>query len=375
LHAVPGAANAGSLGVSGNLVYPNGGCSAPVRPQACVCRAMPSNKPVKQAWPEGNVAASIDHISWSTREVAAGDQYDTWVAMLNQTFGTWQPEFPVSPGFSANVKASNLPGMALIECKCDPCGALRTRKDTRTIHNEQLTIQLVLSGREYIQMGDQEASLSQGDVFVWDDTQPMRFSVIEPLHKMSLVLPLDRLKNWVPNEWRELPRHLKSGEPSAAMLGSFLRSLSNINFEHNPMRYNALIEAAIAILVAPLAKQDADSSLRLAQLETVKARIQPMLRDPDLNLEAIAAKNRISLRYLHWLFEISETTPWRYIVQQRLEGCRRDLQNSEQADRSVTDIAFSWGFSNSAHFGRRIKAEYGYSPTELRRMVQEHCED
>ena len=47
----------------------------------------------------------------------------------------------------------------------------------------------------------------------------------------------------------------------------------------------------------------------------------------------------------------------------------RDLQNPEQGHRSVTDIAFSWGFSNSAHFGRKLKAAYGLSPTELRRAA------
>jgi AraC-like DNA-binding protein len=220
-----------------------------------------------------------------------------------------------------------------------------------------------------MKLGSQEAMLSRGDVFVWDNTQPMQFSVIEPLHKMSLVVPLDRLKNWVPNGWRDLPRHLKSGEPNATLLGNYVRSLSEIDFSKNPMRYNALIEAAIAILVAPIALRDAEHSHRLAQLETVKAKIQPMLRDPDLDLEMIAARNCISLRYLHWLFEGGDTTPWRYVVQKRLEGCKRDLQNPEQAHRSVTDIAFSWGFSNSAHFGRKVKAAYGLSPTELRRSA------
>ena len=220
-----------------------------------------------------------------------------------------------------------------------------------------------------MRLGDQEAMLSRGDVFVWDNTQPMQFSVIEPLHKMSLVLPLDRLKNWVPHGWRELPRHLKGGEPNAALLGNYVRSLSQIDFEKNPMRYNALIEAAIAILVAPVAQRESEQSHRLSQLDTVKAKIQPMLRDPDLDLETIAARNCISLRYLHWLFEGGDTTPWRYVVQERLEGCRRDLQNPDHAHRSVTDIAFSWGFSNSAHFGRKMKATYGLSPSDLRRQA------
>ncbi|WP_158586821.1 helix-turn-helix domain-containing protein [Aurantiacibacter zhengii] len=312
---------------------------------------------------------SIDQVSWSTSDFSSQERYDAWVAALNETFGSWNPEFPRSTGFSAKVKASKLPGLSLVECFCDPCGANRSRAETSLIESEQLTIQLVLSGKEYMKLGDQETTLSRGDVFVWDNTQPMQFSVLEPLHKMSLVVPLDRLKNWVPNGWRDLPRHLKSGEPNAAMLGSYVRSLSQIDFDKSPMRYNALIEAAIAILVAPLAPRMSENTHREAQLETVKAKIQPMLRDPGLDLETIAARNCISLRYLHWLFECGGTTPWRYVVQKRMEGCKRDLQNADHAHRSVTDIAFSWGFSNSAHFGRKIKAAYGVSPTELRRTA------
>ncbi len=137
------------------------------------------------------------------------------------------------------------------------------------------------------------------------------------------------------------------------------------------MRYHALVEAAIAILVASGELPDAGRSQRLAQLETVKMKIQPMLRDPDLDLKMVAAKNGISLRYLHWLFESGDTTPWRYIVQQRLEGSRRDLTNPELDNRSVTDIAFAWGFSNATHFARKVKAEFGISPTELRRQPHE----
>ena len=312
---------------------------------------------------------TIDQVRWSTADLPAGERYDGWVAALNDTFGRWDADFPKGSDFAAQVKASKLPGLSLVDCHCDPCGATRSRSQTSRIETEQLTIQLVLSGKEYMKLGDQETTLSRGDVFVWDNTQPMQFAVLEPLHKMSLVVPLDRLKSWVPNGWRDLPRHLKSGETNAALLGSYVRSLAQIDFDENPMRYNALIEAAVAILVAPLAPQapsESEGSQRLAQLDTVKARLHAMLRDPDLDLESIAVHNRISLRYLHWLFEGCGTTPWRYVVQQRLEGAKRDLESPDHAHRSVTDIAFSWGFSNSAHFGRKIRATYAASPSELR---------
>lgn len=308
---------------------------------------------------------------WSTDGVDRSRQYDAWVAQLNATFGRWQADNICIPEFRADVKANSLPGMAMVECQCDPCGGTRSRNDANAIDSEQLTIQLVVSGREFMKLGEQEAVLSQGDIFVWDNTQAMRFSVLEPLHKISLVMPLQRLKAWVPNGWRDLPRHMRGGDPGTEMLATYLRSLSHLDHANNPMRYNALIEAAIAMLVAPIPDRVNDGSQRMAQLEIVKSKIMSHLRDPDLDLDMIAKMNRISLRYLHWLFEASDSTPWRFVVNERLEGCRRDLVNADQRQRSITEIAFSWGFSNAAHFGRKVREKYGMTPSELREQAMQ----
>jgi AraC-like DNA-binding protein len=294
------------------------------------------------------------------------EDYDDWVEKLNQTFGLWRADAPFHKQFTADVGIQSLPEISLVDCRCDPCGAVRSRRDTQKIEDEQLTIQLVLSGREYMRLGEQEAMLTSGDIFVWDNTQPMRFEVIEPLHKLSLVLPLQRLKDWMPSNWRELPRHLRSGEPGTELLAGYLSSISRFDYSQNPMRHNALIEAAIAMLVAPVPDKQSEGNHRAGQLEMIKTRILHRLRDPDLSLIEIAVGSRISLRYLHWLFEQDECTPWRFVVRERLAGCRRDLVNPAFAHRSITEIAFSWGFSNVAHFGRKCRAEFGMTPSELR---------
>jgi AraC-like DNA-binding protein len=317
---------------------------------------------------EDAMAQQIDarRVPETAKARSQAENYDDWVEKLNQTFGTWRADLPARHKFAADVGLQVLPGISLVDCRCDPCGADRSRRDTRDVDQEQLTIQLVLSGREYMRLGEQEAMLNSGDIFVWDNTQPMRFEVLEPLHKLSLVLPLQRLKDWMPTGWRELPRHLRGGDPGTELLAGYVRSISRIDYTQNPMRYNALIEAAIAMLVAPVPIKPAEGNHRLAQLELVKSRILRRLRDPELNLNDIAAECRISLRYLHWLFEADACTPWRYVVGARLEGCWRDLVNPAFARRSITEIAFSWGFSNVAHFGRKCRAEFGMTPSELR---------
>ena len=37
----------------------------------------------------------------------------------------------------------------------------------------------------------------------------------------------------------------------------------------------------------------------------------------------------------------------------------------------IGDIAYSWGFSDLSHFGRRFKAEFGCSPGDYRRQHRE----
>ena len=44
----------------------------------------------------------------------------------------------------------------------------------------------------------------------------------------------------------------------------------------------------------------------------------------------------------------------------------RELKNPAQAQRTITDIAFSWGFNNGAHFSRVFREHAGLSPSDFR---------
>ncbi len=51
----------------------------------------------------------------------------------------------------------------------------------------------------------------------------------------------------------------------------------------------------------------------------------------------------------------------------RLDRCREELEDRRQRARSITEIAFRWGFNDSAHFSRVFKARFGMSPRAVRR--------
>ncbi len=80
----------------------------------------------------------------------------------------------------------------------------------------------------------------------------------------------------------------------------------------------------------------------------------------------IAAAHGLSLRYLHLVFAEHGITVGRWVRQRRLWHCYRELRE-QGGRRTITDIAFRWGFNDMAHFSRTFRTQYGVSPRDVAR--------
>jgi AraC-like DNA-binding protein len=110
-------------------------------------------------------------------------------------------------------------------------------------------------------------------------------------------------------------------------------------------------------------------SLKRARLWSVKSYIEAHLSDPDLTLSKIAAQNGISLRYLHQLFRPMNMSVTEWLRLRRLQRCYELLASPRHAARSITEIAYSMGFSSSSHFSNLFRAEFGVRPSDIRRAT------
>ena len=110
-----------------------------------------------------------------------------------------------------------------------------------------------------------------------------------------------------------------------------------------------------------------EHTVQKARLHAIKAYIDQNLANPVLSLNSIARNNGISVRYLHHLFRQEDMSPADWIWSRRLQRCHNLLTTPEASERSVTDIAYSAGFSSSSHFSTMFKAKFGVRPTDVRR--------
>jgi AraC-like DNA-binding protein len=131
--------------------------------------------------------------------------------------------------------------------------------------------------------------------------------------------------------------------------------------------YNAIgvADSLIDLLLLPLrqAGTPLDCSGPVAMYVRAQAFIREHLRDPDLSIDQISAALGCTKRYLHMLFSDRGMTVSDYIWQARLQNCRQELE--AQGGKTITDVAFSWGFSSSSHFSRVFRKYFGIVPSSI----------
>lgn len=213
-----------------------------------------------------------------------------------------------------------------------------------------------------------------GDVLLFDGGQAWASESPRGTHQ-TLVLKLDRDQvlgglgvEAPPAVWA-----LRAEQKLGGLVESYLRSLARIDARQARALGPQLIEHFHALLAMAIqanlrSRPQAQAQGRALQLETIREHAEQHLGDPTLSPESVAARFGISTRYLHKLHAEHGQSFSKWLLQRRLEWCRRDIDDPTSGQRSITEIALSRGFNDLTHFGRCFRAAYGLTPREWRQL-------
>jgi AraC-like DNA-binding protein len=110
--------------------------------------------------------------------------------------------------------------------------------------------------------------------------------------------------------------------------------------------------------------------LRAARVNAIKADIRASLGELDLTLIALAARHRVTPRYIQALFEDEGTTFSQFLLGERLERVYRMLRHPLHLGRSISTIAYDAGFGDLSHFNRAFRRRYGATPSDVRAAAE-----
>jgi AraC-like DNA-binding protein len=164
--------------------------------------------------------------------------------------------------------------------------------------------------------------------------------------------------------WRSSAQHTVPASSSLRVLASsYLNSVGH----HFEMLSDveagqvADILCRLAELASGPALAEKSDAARAARCEQIKRYVDLHLSETDLTPVKVAKSLGISVRSLHLAFEPTGTSFAKHVMGRRLQECRTAIERPGTA-RSVTDVAFAWGFANLATFHRAFRREFGGAP-------------
>ena len=312
---------------------------------------------------------------FTTEMLPAADRIDAWRWNAQQICGDCRIKLPKA-SFHGSIEVRTIGGLKMTRFSSSPLAFWKWPADVVRVENRFCIVITQISGlREYLQNGA-SILLKAGDSTVIDVGQPWCSTSTTHCARLYLRVPRWMMEN------RLRSRQIPTGQRicGSSGLGATLSQLAQSLYEEAEHMSAQESEAALdayfgvlagcitgAVLSNPTPVADFPSRLR----EQIHHYVEAHLSDPALAPQEIALALGISVRHLHRLFSAGGTTMGNYLRIRRLEACRSDLANPRLRDRTITEIAFNWGFSDSAHFSHAFTKEFGESPRHFRAKTGE----
>jgi AraC-like DNA-binding protein len=229
---------------------------------------------------------------------------------------------------------------------------------------------LQLRGQGRIRQGARQFDLRPDDWSLYDPRQPYAIDNHARTSLLAVQIPRQRLRGLGVSELHTCESPTHGGVGLAAVLGSFLKSMSEQLPSLPDDAGAALAETVLGLLSATLARRQAEALEHATLPAVLNARVRQYVQthwaDPDLDIARIAAAMRCSKRHLYRAFDDESATLDRYIWKTRLHQARQQLQDGHGGQRPIGSLAQACGFRSAAHFSRMFKAEFGLSPRGVR---------
>ena len=305
----------------------------------------------------------------STSEVAPAERLAMWGDMLWQRFGSLQSAAYGDAQFQGRLACGKLADLDLFRIDASRHMVIRTPSEVRQDHRGCLKVVAQLRGSACFEQAGRRLLLRPGEWSVYDTSASYVVTNPASVTHLVMLLPRERVHDLgIPVDRFTVRRF--SGRRGAGRLAydQMLASFDAASAVDAGAAADSLARL-IGIAMLERAGVETDCALAASARDRVLAYVHANLHDPAMTLDRVATAIGCSKRNLHKLFRDHGETLGAHIWQMRLARIRADLAAPGLRKRSITEIAFSWGFNSSTHFSRSFRERYGVSPRGYRALA------
>jgi AraC-like DNA-binding protein len=309
-------------------------------------------------------------LHFSTDTLPASDRIAVWREVYGQAILRLDIEPLRDRQFRADIRLHALPGLGLAS------GVIYGACDQRTRAlvadgNDDLGIAIHWGGATTAAQCGREATLGDGGAVLMSCGDPGTVTRPSPCRYLGLRFPRHALARRVPGIEDLLAVPIPRGSPGLRLLQTYVTSLvGNDEVLAAPTLHGIIVDhvydlVAVALGAAPDAGAVA-GGLPAALLQAVKDDIIRRLRSRDLTIGALAARHKVTPRYIQRLFEREGTSFTSFVLGQRLALAHRLLNDPRHRQRAISAIAFDVGFGDLSYFNRSFRRHFGATPSDVR---------
>jgi AraC-like DNA-binding protein len=312
----------------------------------------------------------VDIVSTATDEDA--DPLDAWPDFVRRTCGMLQ--VIVEPGFAdGTIATTTLGDIRLAVISADPHTVIRQRK---FVNDDQghIYVATPVRGSCLVRQDDIEVLIRPGDIATFDSSRPYSLEMHEPFELISVRTRHETVGLHERNT-RLVTGALWGGSGVGALACDILTSIGRLMSDLDDSISESLGSTLTGVvstlfaerLSAAVAEPAAGRQLMLLRILRFAER---RLNDPTLSPAYLARRYNVSLRYLQLLFAEQETSPARWIRDERLARIRADLRNPRLGHLSVAALGERWGLIGASQVSRLFRLKYGLTPSDFRRGAE-----
>lgn len=307
--------------------------------------------------------------SLSTSGLAPKKQIQCWSDALTDLCGRFDVDPFEGASLDARINYTTVSRLKLCQIEMSQHRIAHSIARSRLSDHPYIKIVFQNYGISFFEQDGRHIEIGPGDCLAYDVSCP--HSIISPAltrHEVVIV-PKDLLQERGFRSERMPACKLSARSGTGRIAHEFVHAAfgeANRLSAHNAV---GVADSLIDLLLLPL--REAESTIDRGGPEVMYIRAQAFirehLRDSDLCIDQISAALGCTKRYLHMVFSDRGMTVSDYIWRTRLQHCRQELET--QAGKTITDVAFSWGFSSSSHFSRMFRKYFGMVPSAVHKAA------
>lgn len=308
----------------------------------------------------------------STFNVPEEERLAYWLDVIGSLYVTLECETPPQQSIFGEVEFSRMGSLDVTHLRSNVNHIRRTPEKIRQETDDYCLVLIQREGRATLRQDGHVALMTPGDFALNDCMRPYELDFDGDHHDVYVLrLPRKQLTSYVGNLEDVCATTVSGRDTAGNLLLTMVETLNREGAILHPSSVLGVSDAITSVIGAglrslPEAQQRKSSNLSAYHVARIRAYVQQNLHDPELTIGAVAHAMKLSSDHVCRLFRNEPVPLSRLIWQQRLAACRRDLADPRLSERSVSEIAFSWGFNDATHFSRSFREMHGISPRDWR---------